>query len=53
MASVRIEAEADVLGPLGVEKVEAAQEDPLWRRTMWRQAIVRGLARHSVMLRYE
>jgi len=34
MAPVRIEAEADVLAALGVEKVEAAQEDPLRQRTL-------------------
>ena len=53
MSPVRIETEADVLGAIGVEKVEAAQEDPLPRRTLWQKSAARGLARHSAMLHYE
>ena len=47
MALVWIVTEADVLGTLWVEKVEASQEDPLRQRTLWR-----GMARHPLMLRY-
>jgi hypothetical protein len=36
MAAVRIQDEADVLGALGVEKVEAALQDPLRLRTLCR-----------------
>jgi len=53
MAPVRLEAEADVLGTLGIQKVQAAQEDPLWRRTMWWESVSRSLARHTLMLLYE
>jgi hypothetical protein len=45
MVPVRIEAKADVLGALGFEKVEAAQEDTLRRK---RRTLC--LARHPAML---
>lgn len=53
MAPVRLDAEADVLAALGIEKGEAAQEDPLRRRTLWWESVSRSLARHPLMLLYE
>ena len=49
MAPVGTEAEADIFGALGFEKVEAAQQDTLRGRKLLRDSAVSGLARHSVM----
>jgi hypothetical protein len=58
VSPIRIEAETDVRETPGDQKVEAEQEDPHGRWTLWRESvtcdlIIRSLERHSAKLRRE